>query len=129
MNDRLEELRGIYHGVYLIRDLTAKTSDAIVSYGERLSSRIVTALIKGAVRMDARRFIKTARKGNKTLVDFDVTNRLIREQLRNLPRVTVVPGFISADVETGVITNLAPPALRRHSMPVSWKSGPTSTAS
>lgn len=106
MNDRLEELRGIYHGVYLIRDLTAKTSDAIVSYGERLSSRIVTALIKGAVRMDARRFIKTARKGNKTLVDFDVTNRLIREQLRNLPRVTVVPGFISADVETGVITNL-----------------------
>lgn len=106
MSRRLEELRGIYQGVYLIRDLTAKTSDAIVSYGERLSSRIVTALIKGAVRMDARRFIKTQRKGGKTLVDFEATNRLIREQFCNLPRVTVVPGFISADVDTGVITNL-----------------------
>mgnify|MGYP000532632534 FL=1 len=56
--------------------------------------------------MDARRFIKTQRKGGKTLVDFEATNRLIREQFCNLPRVTVVPGFISADVDTGVITNL-----------------------
>ena len=42
----LEELRSIYYGVYLIRDLSPKTSAAIVSYGERLSSNIVAPLMK-----------------------------------------------------------------------------------
>ena len=40
-----EQLRSIYFGVYLIHDLSPKTLDAIVSYGERLSSQIVAALI------------------------------------------------------------------------------------
>ena len=44
----LEELRSIYYGVYLIRDLSPKTSAAIVSYGERLSSNIVATLINGS---------------------------------------------------------------------------------
>ena len=39
----LDELKSIYQGVYLIRDLSPKTSAAIVSYGERISSRIVAA--------------------------------------------------------------------------------------
>lgn len=43
----LEQLRSIYFGVYLIHDLV-KTQNAIVSYGERLSSNIVAKLIKGA---------------------------------------------------------------------------------
>ena len=44
----LEQLRSIYFGVYLIHDLSEKTQDAIVAYGERLSSNIVATLIKGA---------------------------------------------------------------------------------
>ena len=44
----LEELRSIYQGVYLIRDLSQKTLAAIVSYGERISSSIVTSLVKGS---------------------------------------------------------------------------------
>ena len=44
----LEQLRSIYFGVYLIHDLSEKTQDAIVSYGERLSSNIVSTLIKGS---------------------------------------------------------------------------------
>lgn len=106
LQQRLEELRSIYQGVFLIQDLTPKTADAIVSYGERLSSRIVTALIEGALRIDSRRVIKTIKKGQKTLVDFDVTNQLIRETLTDLPRVTIMPGFISADRDSGVVTNL-----------------------
>ena len=43
-----EQLRSIYFGVYLIHDLSEKTQDAIVSYGERLSSKIVATLIRGA---------------------------------------------------------------------------------
>ena len=48
----LEQLRSIYFGVYLIHDLSEKTQDAIVSYGERLSSNIVATLIRGAKWLD-----------------------------------------------------------------------------
>ncbi len=43
-----EQLKSIFFGVYLVHDLSEKTLDAIVSYGERLSSNIVATLIKGA---------------------------------------------------------------------------------
>ncbi len=102
----LEELRSIYKGVFLIQDLTTKTADAIVAYGERLSSLIVAALVDGAERHDARRFIKTAHRGPKRLVDFDSTNRLIREELADLKGIAIVPGFISTDLDSGVTTNL-----------------------
>ena len=62
VNSMLEELRSIYQGVYLIRDLSPKTQATIVSYGERLSSNIVATLIKGARWYDAREFIKTVKK-------------------------------------------------------------------
>ena len=58
----LEQLRSIYFGVFLIHDLSEKTQDAIVSYGERISSKIVATLIRGSKWFDARDFIKTVRK-------------------------------------------------------------------
>ena len=51
----LEELRSIFQGVYLIRDLSPKTQATIVSYGERLSSLIVTTLIQDARWYDSRK--------------------------------------------------------------------------
>ena len=52
-----EQLRSIYFGVFLIHDLSKKTQDAIVSYGERLSSNIVATLVHGAKWFDSRDFI------------------------------------------------------------------------
>ena len=49
VNALLDELKDIYQGLYLIKDLSPKTSAAIVSYGERMSSRIVATLISGAL--------------------------------------------------------------------------------
>ena len=106
VNELLGELRNIYQGIYLIRDLSEKTSATIVSYGERLSSAIVTTLIEGAVWKDARQFIKTERKHNKYILDSDLTNTLVRETFRDMPRISVVPGFISSDKDTGEVTNL-----------------------
>lgn len=57
-----EQLRSIYFGVYLIHDLSKKTQDAIVSYGERLSSNIVATLVQGAKWYDSREFIKTVQQ-------------------------------------------------------------------
>ncbi|MBW4870108.1 bifunctional aspartate kinase/homoserine dehydrogenase I [Prevotella buccae] len=101
-----EQLRSIYFGVYLIHDLSEKTQDAIVSYGERLSSNIVATLIGGAKWYDARNFIKTERKNGKHVLDNELTNKLVLDTFDNLPRVSLVPGFISRDRDTDETTNL-----------------------
>ena len=102
-----EQLHSIYFGVYLIHDLSKKTLDAIVSYGERLSSNIVSTLVKGSRWMDSRNFIKTTTSPNgKIILDTDLTNHLVKEAFSSLPRVTLIPGFISSDKDSGETTNL-----------------------
>lgn len=102
----LEQLRSIYFGVYLIHDLSEKTQDAIVSYGERLSSNIVATLIRGAKWLDSREFIKTERKNNKHVLASELTNKLVRDAFADLPRITIVPGFISMDKDNDETTNI-----------------------
>ncbi len=104
--DLLDELGNIFRGVFLINDLSEKTSDTIVSYGERLSSVIVSRVIRDAKLFDSRKFIKTIHQFNKHIVDFDLTNKLIKETFTPLPKVSLVPGFISTSSETGEVTNL-----------------------
>ena len=101
-----DQLKSIYYGVYLIHDLSKKTEDAIVSYGERLSSNIVATLIKGGKRMNSRDFIRTEKKNGKHRLVADLTNQLVREAFKEMPDVAVVPGFISRDKDTGETTNL-----------------------
>ena len=101
-----DQLKSIYYGVYLIHDLSEKTQDAIVSYGERLSSNIVAALINGAKLFDSRDFIKTEYKNHKHTLDSEATNRLVCDTFKELPRISIVPGFISRDKRTGETTNL-----------------------
>lgn len=101
-----EQLRSIYYGVYLIHDLSEKTRNAIVSYGERLSSHITAALIKNAQLFDAREFIRTEYKNNKHVLDSKLTNTLVCQTFRELPKISIVPGFISRDKNTNETTNL-----------------------
>ena len=106
VNELLSELKDIFQGIYLIRDLSPKTSATIVSYGERLSSVIVATLIQGAVWYDSRTFIKTEKKHARHILDSELTNRLVRETFKELPKVALVPGFISTDKNSGEVTNL-----------------------
>ena len=101
-----EQLRSIYFGVFLVHDLSKKTQDAIVSYGERLSSNIVATLVKGAKWFDSREFIKTMQKNHKNTFDSDLTCRLVKRTFSDLPRISLVPGFISMDRDTNETTNL-----------------------
>ena len=106
IGELLNELKDIFQGIYLIKDLSPKTSDMIVSYGERLSSLIVDELIKDARWFDSRAFIKTEKKHNKHTIDADLTTQLVRDTFSFLPKVALVPGFISSDKTTGEVTNL-----------------------
>ena len=77
--ETLDELENIFRGVFLIKDLSPKTSDTIVSYGERLSSLIIAHIIKDAKLYDLRQFIKIVKQFNKHIVDFEQTNQRVNE--------------------------------------------------
>ncbi|MCC8176461.1 MAG: bifunctional aspartate kinase/homoserine dehydrogenase I [Bacteroidales bacterium] len=102
----LEELGNIYRGISLIRDLSDRTLDIVVSYGERLSSTIISYLIKDARLMDSRKFIRTQKQFGKHILDAEATNELIHSCFDSLnDKVYLVPGFIASNAE-GDITNL-----------------------
>lgn len=106
VNPLLEELGNIFRGVSLIKDLSDRTLDIIVSYGERLSSVIISRIIDGAVHFDSRNFIKTQKQWNKHVLDNELTQELVHATFDNLDcKVALVPGFISTDRD-GNITNL-----------------------
>ena len=103
----LEELGNIFRGVALIKDLSQRTLDIIVSYGERLSSVIISRMIDGAVHFDSRNFIKTEKQFNKHIADVELTNKLIVETFKDFKgKVAIVPGFIASNRDTGDTTNL-----------------------
>lgn len=103
----LDELNRTYQGVALLRDLPGRTLDTIVSFGERMSSIIVAAMISGACHYNSPDFIKTEKWYGKNIADSKLTNQLIKETLGDKDyRIAVVGGFISTDRDTGEITNL-----------------------
>ena len=103
-----EELHNILRGVYLIGDLSQKTSDKIVSYGERLSSLIVSKMIVGSQLYDSTKFIKTNKQFNSHIPDLNRSNELIKKTFSEMPppSVAIVPGFISSSIEENDITNI-----------------------
>ena len=106
VDELLGQLKSIYQGVYLIGDLSEKTSNAIVSYGERISSNIVAALIEGARWYNSLEFIKTKHKQGRNLFSNSVSTPLIKEAFKDFQNVGVCGGFISTDSTTGEVTNL-----------------------
>ena len=102
----LDELAGILRGVFLIKDVTQKISDAIVSYGERCSSRIVQAFVDNSTLYDSREFIFTEKKGATSAVNFVATNKAICEKFANEKSIAIVPGFIASDLHSGITTTL-----------------------
>ena len=112
-----DQLKSILYGVYLVHDLSKKTEDTIVSYGERLSSHIVAGVVKNGIRMNSRDFIRTQNKNGKHVLDTDETTRLVKEAFEENVKIQkgknvsanavyVVPGFIARDSDTHETTNL-----------------------
>lgn len=99
----LNELDSICRGVFLLKVLPKKSRDQILSYGERLSSLIVTAAVGNAELYDSLDFIRM----DGGLVDFEKTNQLVAEKFagygKNSP-VAIVPGFIARDGAGDIVT-------------------------
>jgi aspartokinase/homoserine dehydrogenase 1 len=86
--------------------MSTKIIDTIVSYGESISSIIIANVIENGLHFDSKKFIKTVNQFEKHVVDFDKTNRLVKETFAGTADIVVCGGFISTDSNTGNITNL-----------------------
>ena len=105
----LDQLERICEGIFLLHVLPPKTAHEVMGFGEQLSSRIIAAVLPGAVRYDATAFIKTRRHGHLDTVDQDLTYNLIQSTFRDWAATgatAVVPGFVASDAATGELTTL-----------------------
>lgn len=103
----LDQLGRLYDGVRLIGDLPAKTLDQIVSFGERISSHIVNAMLPESTHVDSLQIVKTEKWFGKDIADARLTEENIRENIHpEAGRPVIAGGFISTDRDSGEITNL-----------------------
>ncbi|MCL1821704.1 MAG: bifunctional aspartate kinase/homoserine dehydrogenase I [Prolixibacteraceae bacterium] len=100
----LDELEQVLTGVTLVNELTPKTMDRLLGMGERMSSIIISQFFSVELKVSFE-FIVTDNHFGKANVDYDETNRLIRENFANFSGIVVVPGFIASS-HTGEYTTL-----------------------
>ncbi|WP_103663896.1 bifunctional aspartate kinase/homoserine dehydrogenase I [Gracilimonas amylolytica] len=106
----LNELEDICRGVYLLRELSPRSLDHLLSYGELLSSRIISDYLKSTglntELFDSRTFIKTNDRFGKAAVDYEITYSKIKKKFMKAPQIAVCPGFISTSKNENLITTL-----------------------
>ena len=110
LESKLHALKSLLDGIYLINELSPKTSDKLVSFGEQLSSFIIAETMKSyglnAVRKNSQELIITNSNFSKAEVNYTLTNHNIRDYFKKAnQRITILPGFISTS-ESGEVTTL-----------------------
>lgn len=106
---QINELEDVLHGIFLVKERTPRTLDYIMSFGERLSAYIICEAFKDrglAVEfLDARKVVRTDNQFGHAKVDFETTNKLIRDHFKHHNDVQIITGFIATS-ESGQITTL-----------------------
>lgn len=106
LNLLLAELADIFKGVFLINDLSNRTLDKIVSYGERISLVISSFIFPEFNILDATKLIKTDASFDKHTPDINLSAQLIKEAYDETEKNVLVAGFISSSKKNNEITNL-----------------------
>jgi aspartokinase/homoserine dehydrogenase 1 len=109
IKERIGELESICEGVFLLRELSPRTLDRIGSFGEILSTKIVSAKLNALgienVWTDSRALVKTDSNFGFAAIDFSKTNRLIRNYFQNSNvKLHILQGFIASDSENATTT-------------------------
>ncbi len=104
----INDLSEILHGIYLLRELTAKTQDYLMSFGERLSSLSVSsALVEDGIEndyLDARDIIITDNSFGNGRINYRITNKNIRDYFKKNKKLQIVTGFIASTDQNETIT-------------------------
>jgi bifunctional aspartokinase / homoserine dehydrogenase 1 len=109
IDNEINHLQTLLDGCYLLGELSNRTSDIILSFGELLSSQIIAKALQQKIPnsgyKDSRELIKTNNHFGKAIVDFEVTNNLIATFFKsNTHQATVMPGFIASSIDGNYTT-------------------------
>ncbi len=99
-----EELSTIIKGVYMLKEKTRKSEAIITSFGERVSSYLISEFISDATLFESQEYIKTDKVFGKDSVDFKETENNLLSIQQELGKVSVFPGFISANKNNEITT-------------------------
>ncbi|WP_242084528.1 bifunctional aspartate kinase/homoserine dehydrogenase I [Aestuariivivens sediminis] len=104
LDDKSTALKQLLEGIYLINELSPKTSDKLVSFGEKISSFIISETMKNrglsVARKNTQELIITNSNYTKAEVDYQRTNANIQAYFKSTEeQITVLPGFISKSVQ------------------------------
>ncbi len=109
LEEQLSHLKKLLDGIFLINELSLKTSDKLVSFGELLSSYIITETMQNrsidVVRKNSQDLIVTNSDFTKAEVNYEITNTNIRNYFKQPQAITILPGFVSKS-EDGEFTTL-----------------------
>ena len=99
----LRQLEDILHGIFLIKELSAKSLDFVMSFGERLSAYTISeVLIDRGIKanfLDARKIIKTDNSFGQARVNFSLTNKNIISTINDKSPIQIVTGFIASSTD------------------------------
>jgi bifunctional aspartokinase / homoserine dehydrogenase 1 len=107
----LEEMKNILHGVLLLKECSPRSSDMIVSFGERMSVIMLSATLQGmgldAGWVDARDMVRTDNNFTSAIVDLNTTRDLCQTWSHAWPKgkIPVFTGFIARNKE-GITTTI-----------------------
>lgn len=109
LNEKFTDLSNVLQGIYLLREVSARSLDFVVSFGERSSAFIIAQAMQQAgiptQYLDARKVVRTDAQFGNAKVDQDETNRLVREHYAAHPQVQAVTGFVGSTAN-GLTTTL-----------------------
>ncbi|MBU2940138.1 bifunctional aspartate kinase/homoserine dehydrogenase I [Lacinutrix sp. C3R15] len=110
VENMLQDLKSLLDGIYLINELSPKTSDKLVSFGELLSSYIIAETLKSrsinAQLKNSQELVVTNSNFTKAEVEYDTTNKNIKDYFNTAnQKITILPGFVSKS-KLGEITTL-----------------------
>ena len=103
-NKDINHLKTLLDGCFLLGELSNRTSDTIMGFGELLCSQIIAKALEQKVHnsgyKDSREIIKTNNHFGKAVVNFELSSQLIKDYFNsNVFRVTLVPGFIASSTD------------------------------
>jgi bifunctional aspartokinase / homoserine dehydrogenase 1 len=105
----INELDDLLKGISLIRETSTRTSDLVVSFGERLSTTLIYEILKAqgvdCQYLDARKVVRTNASFGMAEVNFEITNRQIQEHFSKTKSLQLITGFIGS-TEKGETTTL-----------------------
>ena len=104
----INELEDTLQGVFLLKELSLRSEDLVLSFGERLSCSIIAVYVQqysiAAQFVDARKLIKTNDNFGNAKVNFEVTDRNLQEFAHSLNYVPIITGYIASTIDNQTTT-------------------------